>query len=1044
MKHLALASILLSLTASLVLVPERPATPTLATSSIKLNGQTFTLPAGFEIELIAGPPLVNRPIVADFDDQGRLYVADSSGSNDPVVKQLKERPHRIVRLESSKGDGKFDKSVVFADKMMFPEGVLWHEGSLYVAAPPSIWKLTDTDGDGVADQRSEWFQGKTLTGCANDLHGPYLGPDGWIYWCKGAFAQQTYERPGGKPFVTRASHIFRCRTDGTGLEPVMTGGMDNPVDVVFTPGGERIFTTTFFQHPGGGKRDGLVHAVYGGIYGKDHGVIHEPAHRWTSPNLMPNLTHLGAAAPCGLVRYESNAFGPEYQDNLFAALFNMHKITRHELTPSGATFTTKDSDFLVSDSLDFHPTDVREDADGSLLVIDTGGWYKLCCPTSHFHKPDLLGAIYRIRRKGAPPIDDPRGLKRNWVKVDFDQLLKLLGDPRPAVRRRTVQKLASFGITSVPLLRRVLRTSRVVEARRNAVWTATRIDHPEARDAVRRALSDSDETVRQVALHSISLHRDHEAVPQLLALLKGSSAQNQRTAAEALGRIGDKSAVPALLEAAGKPGDRMLEHALTFALIEIADGAEIGRGLKSDTVLTRRAALIALDQTGATLKVETVARELNSSDPQMKETASWIVGRHPEWGDALAGFLRDRLGSKKLTEAEREELSGQLARFAGTAAVQELLAERLRDSETPTSTRQVVLRAMARSGLKVVPAPWIAALTKVLGESDTAVLREVVTAARALPLPRQRNADLVAGLLRVGGESKMPAELRLASLAAVPGGLIEVSPALFTLLRTHLDPEKPVVARALAADVLARARLSSEQLLALVDSVKTIGPMEIERVLDAFVQSSDDRVGQKLVAALKEASSSASLRGETLRPRLMKFGAAVRKEAEGLYAKLDEDVIKQRGELQKVLTSLKEGDVRRGQVVFHSARTACASCHAIGYLGGNIGPDLTHIAKIRNERDLLESILYPSASLVRSYEPVSITTKQGKLYNGLIRKDTPEEIVLAVTATEQVRLPREDIEDMRPSKVSIMPAGLDKLLTPQELADLVAFLKACK
>ena len=111
------------------------------------------------------------------------------------------------------------------------------------SAPPSIWKLTDTDGDGVADQRVEWFQGKTLTGCANDLHGPYLGPDGWIYWCKGAFAEQTYERPGKKPFVTRAAHIFRCRPDGTGIEPVMTGGMDNPVDVAFTPGGERIFTT---------------------------------------------------------------------------------------------------------------------------------------------------------------------------------------------------------------------------------------------------------------------------------------------------------------------------------------------------------------------------------------------------------------------------------------------------------------------------------------------------------------------------------------------------------------------------------------------------------------------------------------------------------------------------------------------------------------------------------------------------------------------------------------------------------------------------------
>src|SRR6202030_3845064 len=97
----------------------------------------------------------------------------------------------------------------------------------------------------------------------------------------------------------------------------MTCGMDNPVDVVFTPGGERILTTTFFQHPGGGRRDGLVHAVYGRLYCKDHDVLHDPAHPWTGPSLLPVLTHLGPAAPCGLTRYESRVFGPEYRDNLF-------------------------------------------------------------------------------------------------------------------------------------------------------------------------------------------------------------------------------------------------------------------------------------------------------------------------------------------------------------------------------------------------------------------------------------------------------------------------------------------------------------------------------------------------------------------------------------------------------------------------------------------------------------------------------------------------------------------------------------------------------
>jgi putative membrane-bound dehydrogenase-like protein len=209
----------------------------------------MTVPPGFEVEQVAGPPLVNRPIVADFDEQGRLYVADSSGSNAKVEVQLEQRPHRIVRLEDSNGDGRFDKSVVFADRMMFPEGAMWLDGSLYVAAPPSIWKLTDTNGDGVADLREEWFQGKTLTGCANDLHGPYAGPDGWIYWTKGAFAEQTYERAGRSPLVTRASHILRRRPSGGEIEIVMTGGMDNPVDVAFTADGERIFSATFLEHP---------------------------------------------------------------------------------------------------------------------------------------------------------------------------------------------------------------------------------------------------------------------------------------------------------------------------------------------------------------------------------------------------------------------------------------------------------------------------------------------------------------------------------------------------------------------------------------------------------------------------------------------------------------------------------------------------------------------------------------------------------------------------------------------------------------------------
>ncbi|MFO0950983.1 MAG: PVC-type heme-binding CxxCH protein [Isosphaeraceae bacterium] len=829
---------------------------------ITLDGKVFTLPEGFVLEKIAGPPLVDRPITADFDEQGRLYVADSSGSNDPVQKQLQEKPHRILRLEDSDGDGKFDRRTVFADRLMFPEGTMWFDGSLYVSAPPSIWKLTDTDGDGVADRREEWFDGKTLTGCANDLHGPYLGPDGWIYWCKGAFARQTYERPGKPPFVTRASHIFRRRPDGAGIEPVLTGGMDNPVDVVFTPGGERVLSNTFIQHPAGGKRDGLLHAVYGGVYGKVHDVL--DGHPRTGPDVMPILTHLGPAAACGMTRMEADTFGPEFRDNLFVCCFNLQKISRVELTPQGAGFASKDTDFLVAQDRDFHPTDILDDADGSLVVVDTGGWYKLCCPTSQLQKPDVLGAIYRVKKSGGSKLEDPRGLKLAWETLTPDALAGLLGDPRPAVRKRAIHVLARAGGKAVPALRKVLHEEKSVEARRNAVWALCRMDHPDARPAAREGLADFDETVRQVAAHAASVRQDREATQKLVSLLMGPSAQNRRVAAEALGRLGDTAVVPALLSAAGQadPADRMLEHSITYALIEIGNPDATALALKSSNPRTRRAALVAIDQMeGGKLDPADVASGLASDDPAARETASWIVGRHPEWADALAGFLRQRIETAGLSEVDRAALVDQLARFARSSAVQKLIGDKLAGiaSNDAAARRagQVALRAIAASGLKEVPAEWVDGLIAGLKSGNEEAVRDSVATAKAVSAaaPKARAAALASALVSTGmGKGSTPVATRIDALAAVPGGLNPVTPELFDFLLAQLDPDNAVAVRGAAAGVLGRAALGPEQLSKLADAVKRVGPLEVERLLAAFERSTDEAAALRLLASLKESA----------------------------------------------------------------------------------------------------------------------------------------------------------------------------------------------
>ena len=243
---------------------------------------------------------------------------------------------------------------------------------------------------------------------------------------------------------------------------------------------------------------------------------------------------------------------------------------------------------------------------------------------------------------------------------------------------------------------------------------------------------------------------------------------------------------------------------------------------------------------------------------------------------------------------------------------------------------------------------------------------------------------------------------------------------------------------------MSRAKLTTAQLLTLADSLRTAGPLEVDRLLGAFEQATDEALGLKLVRILGESSALSSLRVDAIKQHLAKYGPAVQAAAQGLYARLNADAAKQKARVDELMTKISSGDVRRGQVVFHSEKAACYICHAIGYRGGNIGPDLTKVGQVRSERDLLEAIVYPSASFIRSYEPVVVATAEGKVHNGLLRNETSEEILLITGTNQEVRIPRPDIEEIRPSTVSIMPAGLDQQLTPQELADLVAFLKACR
>jgi putative membrane-bound dehydrogenase-like protein len=1046
------------------LVAAAVAQPVFAADTLPSSPPMAKVPDGFTIELAAGPPLVERPIVAAFDDEGRLYVAESSGSNDPVQKQLALKPHQVVMLEDTDGDGKFDKRTVFADHMMFPEGAMFFDGSLYVSAPPSIWKLTDKDGDGVADERVEWYQGKTLTGCANDLHGPYAGPDGWIYWCKGAFAEQTHV-VNGKEWKTKAAHIFRCLPDGTGFEPVMTGGMDNPVDVAFMPDGERILSGTFFHvNP---RNDGLIHAIYGGVYGKEHGVL--DGHPRTG-ELMPILDPLSAAAGCGLERYDSDAFGAEYRDNLFLCQFNLRKVSRHILRPEGSTYKTEDSDFVWSDFVDFHPTDVQVDADGSLLVIDTGGWYKLCCPTSQLWKPDVVGGIYRVRKIGAKGPADARGKKIDWANQPIEKLWSLMADPRSAVRQRASREfvhrkdstdLKNFlailkegypDLVPVNDLRGQHAAPSAVEVACGAVraFSLSQIESPESQMLIRETLlRGHTDVVQHVAAQSISLHRDAKArEPLARMLLDSRQPASRRIAAEAMGRIGDPLAVPNLLDAAATADDRILQHSIIYALIEIADPIATRRGLESKSSKSVAAALIALDQMrGSDIKAADVIPHLGALNETLRQAARWVVMQHADWGGDLAQWLTQQLNelahlahppTLTVTNSALEDL---FVLFATHPSVQQLLADAIVQPKSSATEQSLALRVMARSNLKAPPASWKGAIARAIASADSAELPLAIAAARRFPIASATDPKILPAIVAIADNKKYPLEMRIDALSIIASKAPKLSNSQFELLVRSLSSDTPVVVRSAAADAISKSKLDSVQLERLCGVIQSASPLELNRLLKPFEHSTDESLGLKLVSAVKKSPSLPSLRMDLLREALAKYSPNVQHGIIELESLVNVDAGAQRKRIEELMPLIAKGDIRRGHAVFYSSKATCSSCHRLGYAGGTTGPELTHVGKTRTERDILESILYPSLSFVRSYEPMLITTQDGKAINGVIRDETAKEYVVATGPNQEVRIAREDVDQIQPGTVSIMPAGLDKQLTTQDLADLVAFLK---
>jgi putative heme-binding domain-containing protein len=135
-----------------------------------------------------------------------------------------------------------------------------------------------------------------------------------------------------------------------------------------------------------------------------------------------------------------------------------------------------------------------------------------------------------------------------------------------------------------------------------------------------------------------------------------------------------------------------------------------------------------------------------------------------------------------------------------------------------------------------------------------------------------------------------------------------------------------------------------------------------------------------------------------------------------------------------------EGDARRGEKLFWSPALACGSCHKVGDRGTAVGPDLSAIGKVRSRADLLESILEPSRRIEPKYAAYVVQTADGRSLTGLLVRRSAKEVVLRDAQNKEIVLAAKNVEDMRPSQVSLMPQGQLAGLTARQAADLLAYL----
>jgi len=999
----------------------------------------FQLRSGFRIELVASEPHLADPVAIAFDARGRIFVCEIHGYNlegyldirelnkqgvlDKKVRRIpanptalkeaeKEQYGTVKLLEDTDGDGCVDRSTIWADRLMPCYGVVPARDGVIVLCAPDIIYLADRDGDGNAEVKETLFTGFGLYEMWSRISNPRWGVDNWIYAAGGIRSGGTIRGPHLAGEVRIGATSFRFKADGSAIEP--TSGSSSGFGLALNDWGDRFLVTN------------QQHALF--VFPLPHRYLARNPY-YAAPNLVVNVSTYGHPArifptsqphPWRLARskdpawvkfygvaeatangfftaasgqaiYRGDRFPPEFRGNHFSVDNAQNLIHRCLLEPQGVGYVVKrpredeQTEFLTSTDNWFRPVNVTTGPDGALYVVDMyreiiEDYSAIPRYLQQLYVKSLVAGAERGRIWRIVPEGTPNVAHLDLSSGPVSRLVAELANPN-AWRRATAQRLlVERGDPSVAgPLSELAASGTTPQARLHAIYALDGLNSLTPQ-IVERALQDSHFAVRMHALGLAErwLKERPALVQQILRMVDDDHPRVRLQLALTLGKLQTPEAAEALAGLAARDGgDAWMRAAFLSSSGETAD--------------------------------QLLATLLSEDDS-------------PENSGALLHPLGSIVGARH----RDEEISSVLTAIAKLDADE--------DATQQCNCLEGLIEGLGRGKPKVLASAGGRQAVQALLVSRSAEVR--------------RLALQVAGLVRLKESQEMQAALAAAAKTALDDNreLDERCAAVALMASAPYEMMAPVVGQLLAPRQPLDLQIAAVEALAAVDDPRVatllLGDWQAKtpKVQAAAMDAVFRR--QDRLSALLDAIESAAIprwsldraRCEQLRESSVK---EIRDRAKSLLA--EQAVRKDRKDIMApYLAALAQSrDDERGKQVFEKQ---CGKCHRLQDKGYAVGPELASTTR-RSDETLVADVLDPSSQITAGFNNYNVVTEAGRIFTGILAAETATSVTLRREESKEDTILRKDIDEMAASSISMMPENLEKEVSPQDVADLIAYLR---